>query len=109
MLPAISASSSASSSPFIIPSLNGTSQDDNCDDNITGQGQGQEVRGGENQGAGEDTVVATPAMLSSLAVRMREGCLASIVPAGGQTVDASGTIDIGKAVNKVLERTQTVG
>ena len=82
-LPAIPASSSTSSSSLIIPSVIG--------------------------GAGEDTVVVTPAMLSNLLVKMREGCMASIVQAGGQTVDASGTINIGKAVNKVLERTQTVG
>ena len=109
-LPAISASSSASSSSLITPSVIGTSQDDDCDDGVAGQGEGREVGGGrEDEGAGEDTVVVTPAMLSNLLVKMREGCMASIVQAGGQSVDASGAINIGKAVNKVLERTQTVG
>ena len=101
----------------MIPSvMGGTSQDDECDDDVTAQGQGREVGGGAGGGggggdesAGEDAVVVTPAMLSNLLVKMREGCMASIVQAGGQSVDASGAINIGKAVNKVLERTQTVG
>ena len=103
----------------MIPSvMGGTSQDDECDDDVTAQGQGREVGGGAgggagggggDEGAGEDAVVVTPAMLSNLLVKMREGCMASIVQAGGQSVDASGAINIGKAVNKVLERTQTVG
>ena len=107
----------------MIPSvMGGISQDDECDDDVTAQGQGREVGGGAgggagggggggggDEGAGEDAVVVTPAMLSNLLVKMREGCMASIVQAGGQSVDASGAINIGKAVNKVLERTQTVG
>ena len=94
-LPAISGSSSASSS-LITPSVIGTSQDEDCDDDITGQGQGrgQGREVGGDEGAGEDTVVVTSATLSNVLVKMREGCMTSIVQAGGQTVNASGTINI---------------
>ena len=102
-----------SSSSVVIPSvIGGTSQDNegDDDDDVTGQGPGREVGGGGgSDGVGEDMVFVTPAMLSNLLVKMREGCMASILQAGGQSVDAPGTSNIGKAVNKVLERTQTGG
>ncbi len=70
-----------------MPSSIGPSQDDGYDE-VEGQGQ----EGGE-EGAGQDTIV-TPAMLSSLLVKMREACVASLVQAGVLSVDGSGTINI---------------
>lgn len=71
-----------------MPSSIGPSQDDGYDD-VEGQGQ----EGGGEEAAGQDTIV-TPAMLSSLLVKMREACVASLVQAGGLSVDGSGTINI---------------
>ncbi|KAF8335604.1 cyclin-like protein [Amanita rubescens] len=50
-------------------------------------------REGGEEGAGQDTIV-TPAMLSSLLVKMREACVASLVQAGVLSVDGSGTINL---------------
>lgn len=98
----------SSAAAALIPSVMATSHDDDGDDDdITGHGQ--EVGGGE-EGAGGDTVVVTPAMLSNLLVKMREACMASIVgQVGGQNVDGVGINNMGKAANKVLERTQAAG
>jgi hypothetical protein len=85
---ALSAASSASSITMPSSSI-GPSQDDGYDDV---EGQGQEGGGGE-EGVGQDTIV-TPAMLSSLLVKMREACLASLVQAGVLSVDGSGTINL---------------
>ncbi|KAK2460057.1 hypothetical protein APHAL10511_007934 [Amanita phalloides] len=73
----------------------------------------------EDETAVAVVVVVTPAMLSTLLVRMREANMAALVQTGTGTgtgtglVDpsgsGSGTVVVGKATNKVLERAQAAG